>query len=99
LSGRPGNDRRFLMLWYALDALNWFPAGCVARAEKLTECYMYPSIVTEGDDLLVLARTAHEYSGALAENRAAHGWHDANLLTLHRVRDFRALAMDIHPRI
>ena len=92
-----GNDRRFLMLWYSLDALNWFPAGCIARAKKLTEAFMYPSLVISGDDLLVLSRTPHNYSGKRAEARAKNGFHDANLLTLHRVRDFRSLAMDIWP--
>jgi len=92
-----GNDRRFLMLWYALDALNWFPAGCIARAEKLTEAFMYPSLIISGDDLLVLSRTPYGYSGVRAEARAKNGFHDANLLTLHRVRDFRSLAMNIWP--
>ena len=96
-SGVLGNDRRFLMLWYALDALNWFPAGCIARAEKLTESFMYPSLTISGDDLLALSRTSYGYSGRRAEARAKNGFHDANLLTLHRVRDFRSLAMAIWP--
>ena len=92
-----GNDRRFLMLWYALDALNWFPAGCIARTEKLTESFMYPSLVISGEDLLVLSRTSYGYSGKRADERRKNGFHDANLLTLHRVRDFRSLAMNIWP--
>ncbi|WP_127583290.1 sialidase family protein [Paenibacillus koleovorans] len=86
-TGMPGNDRRFLMLWYACDALNWFPAGCIARAEKLTQSFMYPSLIIDGDHLAVLSRTCL-HSGH---------FHDADLATFHYVRDFRSLAMNIWP--
>lgn len=93
-----GNDRRFLMLWYACDALNWFPAGCIAHAERLTHSFMYPALIVDGDDLCVLSRTSAPYEGRQAATRAGRGFHDANLLTFHRVRRFRDLAMDIWPR-
>lgn len=87
--GGPGNDRRFLMLWYACDALNWFPAGCIARAERLTQSFMYPTIIIDGEDLAVISRTS----------RDAIDQHDADLATFHRIHDFRRLAMDIWPNI
>jgi len=93
-----GNDRRFLMLWYACDALNWFPAGCIARTEHLTESFMYPVMVIDGDDLAILVRTSRAYSGPQAEARAANGFHDANLMTFHRIPGFRSLAMNIWPQ-
>ena len=41
------------------------------------------------DDLLVIARTSLD----------GVNQHDSNLITLHRVRDFRSLALqDVHPR-
>jgi len=92
-----GNDRRTLMLWYSCDALNWFPAGCIARTEHLTESFMYPVMIVDGDDLAVLVRTSMHYSGLRAATRARNGFHDANLLTFHRVRGFRSLAMNIRP--
>lgn len=82
-------DRRNLMLSYSLDAINWFPAGCIARAEKLTQSFMYPSMVVDGDDLGILSRTG----------RDSGDYHDADLATFHRVRNFRALAMDITPKL
>lgn len=93
-----GNDRRILMLWYACDALNWFPAGCIAHTTRLTEAFMYPSLVVDGDDLAILSRTSKRVEGLQEENRAKNGFHDANFLTFHRVKDFRALALDIFPR-
>lgn len=84
-----GRDRRFLTLWYALDALNWFPAGCIARAEKNRQTFNYPCLAIDGDDLAVLCRTTRD-----ADNYTSH---DADLVTFHRVRDFRLLAMNIFP--
>lgn len=84
----PGNDRRFMMLWYVCDAMNWFPAGCIARAEKLSQSFMNPVLAIDGGDLAVLSRTSLD-SGS---------FHDSDMLTFHRVKDFRSLAMDIWPK-
>jgi hypothetical protein len=88
--GRPflgGNDRRFLMLMYGLDGLNWFQAGCVARAGKLSQSFMYPALAIDGNDLVIVSR-----SSVHAPNR-----HDADYATFHRVGNFRDLAMNLHP--
>ncbi len=82
-----GNDRRFLMLFYGMDGLNWFPAGCIARASRLSQSFMYPAHIIDGDDLLVVAR-----SSIGGQNR-----HDADTCTFHRVKNFRKLAMDLVP--
>lgn len=82
-----GNDRRFLMLMYGVDGLNWFPAGCVARAGKLSQSFMYGTLAIDGEDMGVISRTSVN-----APNR-----HDADCATFHRVRNFRALAMDLAP--
>ncbi len=81
-------DRRFLMLHYSLDALNWFPAGCIAAAPKLSQSFMYARPVIDGDDLAILCR-----SSVNAPNQ-----HDADYATFHRVRDFRKLAMNLRPQ-
>lgn len=86
-SGPPGNERRILMLMYSLDALNWFHAGCVAMSRRLTESFSYASQLVHGDDLLVVARTS----------QGGKNQHDTNLITLHRVKDFRDLALALKP--
>lgn len=85
--GLGGNDRRFLMLMYSLDALNWFQAGCVARAESLSQSFMYGTPVIHGNDILVISRTSIN----------AHDQHDADHATFHRVRNFRSLALNLWP--
>jgi hypothetical protein len=87
-SGRiGGNDRRLLMLLYSLDGLNWFQAGCVAQAGKISQSFMYARPVIDGDDLAIIAR-----SSINAPNQ-----HDADCATFHRVRNFRGLALQLVP--
>jgi hypothetical protein len=82
-----GNDRRFLMLMYGVDGLNWFQAGCVAQAGKVSQSFMYPRPVVDGSDLVILARTSVN----------APNQHDADYATFHRVPDFRRLALNLVP--
>lgn len=86
-SGVGGNDRRFLMLQYSLDGLNWFQAGCVAQAAKISQSFMYARPVIDGNDLAIIAR-----SSVNAPNQ-----HDADYATFHRVKDFRSLALKLTP--
>lgn len=86
-SGLGGNDRRFLMLQYSVDGLNWFQAGCVAQAGKISQSFMYARPVIDGDDLAIIAR-----SSINAPNQ-----HDADHATFHRVKNFRSLALKLTP--
>lgn len=86
-SGLGGNDRRFLMLFYGLDGLNWFQAGCIAQAPKISQSFMYARPVIDGDDLAIIAR-----SSINAPNQ-----HDADHATFHRVKNFRSLALKLTP--
>lgn len=80
-------DRRFLMLQYSVDALNWFPAGCIAHAAKISQSFMYARPVIDGEDLAIICR-----SSVNAPNQ-----HDADYATFHRVKDFRRLALKLVP--
>jgi hypothetical protein len=75
------------MLLYSLDGLNWFQAGCVAQAGKISQSFMYARPVIDGDDLAIISR-----SSINAPNQ-----HDAGCATFHRVRDFRRLALKLEP--
>ena len=89
LKGRAANERRFLMLLYSLDCLNWFPAGCIASWPSPGQGFQYNALLIDGDDLLVSSRTA----------KNAPNQHDNDLVTIHRVPEFRSLAMNLHPEI
>ena len=51
----------------------------------MLDAFSYASNLVYGNDLLVLSRTS--------EN--AYNQHNGNLITLHRVRNFRDLALDL----
>lgn len=87
-SGVGGNDRRFLMLMYGIDGLNWFQAGCVAQADKISQSFMYARPVIDGDDLAIIVRTSIN----------APNQHDADHATFHRVKNFRSLALNLTPK-
>jgi len=83
----PGNERRFLMLVYSLDALNWFQAGCIAMSTDPLQSFHYAAPLIDGDDLVILSRTSKD----------APNQHDSELVTFHRVEDFRCLSLNLHP--
>ncbi|MCY3956663.1 MAG: hypothetical protein OXG65_00010 [Chloroflexi bacterium] len=86
-TGGAGNQPRWLFLPYGIDCLNWFPAGCVARwPDSVQRSFMYPSAVIDAHDLVILSRTS----------RHAANQHDADLCTIHRIPNFRSLAMELH---
>ena len=86
--GPPGNMRRILMLIYSIDGLNWFHAGCVAMSKNPMEAFHYSSQLIDDDDLLVLSRTS-------IGGKDNYNNHDSNMITLHRVKNFRSLALDL----
>ena len=81
------SPRRILVLLYSLDGLNWFQAGCIAMWPSPLQGFQYATPLIDGDDLVLLVRTS----------RNGPNQHDAELMTFHRVRDFRSLALDLHP--
>jgi hypothetical protein len=84
-----GNERRILVLMYSLDCLNWFQAGCVGMWKSPLRSFHYVFPLIDGPDLLILSRTSVN----------APNQHDSDLITFHRVRSFRDLALDLHPEM
>jgi hypothetical protein len=78
----PNNERRRLTLHFSKNCIDWCFAGLVAvgPCEKCSR--HYASMVFDKDDIVVLSRSGDE---------CASNPHDGNLITLHRVPDFRAL--------
>jgi len=81
--GLPDNERRRLALHFSTNCVDWCFAGLVAAVEDIGESHYGASMVIDGDDLLMLMRTAD----AEAENA-----HNSNMITFHRVETFRDLA-------
>lgn len=79
----PNNERRRLQLHFSKNMVDWCFAGLVAAGPVEQASRHYASMAVDGDDLVILSRSGDE---------RAKSSHDGNLITLHRVRDFRALA-------
>jgi hypothetical protein len=78
----PNNERHRLQLHFSRNMVDWCFAGIVALGATPRESRHYASLLVDGDDLCVLSRSG--------DSRAKSA-HDGNLITFHRVRDFRSL--------
>jgi len=78
----PNNERNRLMLSFSKNGFDWCFAGMVAVGRYNKQSRHYASILLDGDDLLVLSRSADEQAPTP---------HNGGLITLHRVKDFRNL--------
>ena len=76
------NYRRRLALSYSPDLLKWTFAGLVAVGPADNAARHYASMIIHGDDLFIVSRSGDE---------RARNSHDGNLVTFHRVKDFRDL--------
>ena len=85
--GTPGNERRILVLLYSLDCLNWFCACCVAMLPSPLQGLQYSTPLIDGQDMLFAVRTS----------QSGDNQHDNDLITFHRLRDFRSLALELRP--
>ena len=80
--GLPCNQRERLVLHFSKNLVDWQFAGLVAKGKSPLESRSYASMDVDGQDLVILSRSADEY---------AKSAHDTNLITFHRVEAFRGL--------
>ena len=78
----PCQERHRLALHFSRNCVDWCFAGLVAKADDVGQSHHGGNMIIDGDDLLILMRTAD----ADAKNA-----HNSNLITFHTVRNFRDL--------
>ena len=78
----PNNERRRLQLHFSRNMVDWCFAGMVAIGPAENASRHYASMVIDGEDLAILCRSGDEN---------AQSSHDGNLITFHRVINFRSL--------
>ena len=76
------NYRRRLALSDSPDLLRWTFAGLVAVGPTDHSARHYATMIQDGDDLFIVSRSGDERA------RTAH---DGNIVTFHRIKDFRKL--------
>ena len=70
------------MLHFSKNMVDWCFAGVVAQTDSPKQARHYACMDIDGDDLVILSRSG---------DARAKSAHDGNLITFHRVRDFREL--------
>jgi hypothetical protein len=78
----PNNERHRLVLHFSRNLVDWCFAGLVAKTDSPREARHYASMDTDGDDLVILSRSG---------DARAKSAHEGNLITFHRVKNFRSL--------
>jgi len=87
--GLPYNERSRIALYYSTNCMDWCQAAVVADAGTARHSYFHGSAVIDGEDLLLLMRE----SDAEATNA-----HNSNLITFHRLTQFRRWLAVAHAR-
>ena len=78
----PNNERHRLVLHFSKNMVDWCFAGFVAEGGSPKEARHYASMAFDGDDIVILSRSGDE---------RAKSAHDGNIITFHRVKNFRNL--------
>ena len=78
----PYNERHRLVLHFSRNLVDWCFAGLVAVGGNANEARHYASMDIDGDDLVILSRSG---------DARAKSAHEGDLITFHRVKDFREL--------
>ena len=83
LPTHPRDERRILGLSYGLHPLCWFQAGIIVKGPTRDFAFNYTTPLIDGEDLLIVSRSSDQHL------------HDNNMITFHRLRNFRSLAADL----
>lgn len=78
----PNEERHRLVLHFSRNMIDWCFAGVVAIGASPRQSRHYASMDIDGNDLVILSRSG--------DARAPNA-HDGNLITFHRVKNFRDL--------
>ena len=78
----PNNERRRLQLHFSKNMIDWCFAGIIAKGPVEQASRHYVSVAIDENDLLVVSRSGDE---------RAQNPHNVNLITFHRVHNFRDL--------
>ncbi len=80
--GTPDNERHRLVLHFSKNMIDWCFAGLVCAGATPKEARHYASMCIDGEDLCIVSRSG---------DAKAHSAHNGNLITFHRVPNFRSL--------
>lgn len=78
----PNNERHRLVLHFSKNLVDWCFAGLVDSTDSPRQARHYASMAIDGSDLVILSRSG---------DARAESAHEGNIITFHRVKNFREL--------
>ena len=78
----PCDERDRVALHFSKNMVDWCFAGLVAQSGHARQARHYASMDIDGEDLVILSRSGDENAASA---------HNGNMITLHRVKNFRDL--------
>ena len=78
----PYDERQRMQLSFSRNMIDWCFAGFVAAGKTVVESRHYASMAIDGEDLVIVSRSG---------DAEAASPHNGNMITFHRVTDFRSL--------
>ena len=78
----PYDERQRMQLSFSRNMIDWCFAGFVAAGKTVVESRHYASMAIDGEDLVIVSRSGDEEAASP---------HNGNMITFHRVTDFRSL--------
>jgi hypothetical protein len=83
-----GNIRTGITLFSSTNLKTWTNEKLVIQGQSINfDGFNYPFMQFDGNDIVFVLRSAYE-----TEKGQPERWHDGNLFTFHRIRNFRSLA-------
>ena len=83
----PDRIRNFVSVATTTNLKNWtLHETVLSHPDNLKHAFQYIDWVFDGDDIIFVSRTAYD-----DQFGGAKGYHDANYMTFHRVRNFRKM--------
>ena len=85
--------RNTLALLESKDLMNWKVKSVILTDHDIEHSgFQYPTMIIDGDDLIALVRTAFRVNNSIADSQ-----HNSNLITFHRIKNFRDRTMQSKP--
>ena len=78
----PCDERDRLALSFSTNLVDWCFAGIVAKSGHEKQSRHYAALDFDGDDMLILSRSG---------DADAHSAHDGNIITFHRIKNYKDL--------
>lgn len=80
--GLPNNERNRLVLYFSKNCVDWIFAGVISIGQKEQHARNYPSMIIDGNNLIIVSRAGNDQAKDCQYN---------NAIMMHQINNFREL--------